>query len=369
MSFKVEQNKFKDAIHKIVSIVDKKNTRPILAFAHIEAKDNLIDLSATDLEVSGKISIEATVDNPLNFCVNAKNLYDIVRELPEGEITIHQEDKNLVSISSGGINFKLLVYEDTEFPHLNFKAEEAGFTIPSELILDVINKTSHAISQDETRIHLNGLYFHSIDGHLRVVSIDGSRLALVDTGIQLPDSEHLINGMIIPRKGIGELKKLAESQLDGVIKLSYNETYIYASSEYHQLSIRLIARDYPKYQNVIPSKFAHNITLDRNALFDAVRRTKIMSDERSNGIKLVLKENQLIFSANNPTYGEAKEIIPCEFSGKDIEIGFNARFLVDILSIFPEGELHCEVNNELSPIVLKSDQLPNFFSLIMPLKI
>lgn len=368
MSFKVEQSRLKDAIHKVVSVVDKRNTRPILAYVLFEADGDELSISATDLEVSAKVVLKSKVENKIRFCVNAKNLSDILKELPDSEIEL-SKNNNQLSLTCEAVHFNLLIYEDGEFPHLNFQSEAEKFTIPSATIIDIISKTSHAISQDETRIHLNGIFLQEIDGQLRAVAIDGHRLALLNTGVEIPSNELLTNGIIIPKKGIQELKKLADSYQDGLISISVDETYLYANLENYHLSVRLITRDYPKYQTVIPSKSNVTINFDRNALLNSVKRVKIMSNEKNNGIKVLLENNRMTFSANNPTYGEAKEHLECEYAEDTFEIGFNARFLIDVLSIFPEGEVNLEVTNELSPVIFKSPSFPNFLSIVMPLKI
>lgn len=176
--------------------------------------------------------------------------------------------------------------------------------------------------------------------------------------------------LLFPRKGVYELKKIAESYPDKNLKISVDDSFIYINAEdTYWLSIRLIAREYPKYQAVIPSKTSYTMTADRGLFFDAIRRIKIMSNEKSNGVRVKLHDKEMEVTANHPSLGNAREIVPVNYEGKDMEIGFNAKYLIDTLSTFDDGEICLELNNELSPVVIKSANQPNYLGIIMPLKL
>jgi DNA polymerase III subunit beta len=371
MLIKISVHDLKESLNKILSVVDKKNTRLILNFIQIEAKGNKIDMSATDLEVSAKVSTNCLVEKPGTFCVNAKNIFDIVKELPEKELTIElPEASNSLKLSCDNINFTLLIYTSEEFPHLQFGTSGNEFKLNSNQILEIINKTSHAISNDETRLFLNGIYLQEVDGKLRSVATDGYRLSLVETELTNNKIESLINGIIIPKKGVVELKKIAESYPDSAINISVDESFIYLNANNsYLLAIRLIAKEYLKYQAVIPKKTTFHADIDRNSFTNAVRRIKIMANERSNAVKLVLRENEMIVAANHPSLGDAQERFAINYTGKEFEIGFNAKFLMDTLSIFGDEEVRMEFNNELSPVAIKSSKNQNYLCIVMPLKL
>ena len=370
MQITVETSEFRSALNKILSVVDKRNTRPILTYTQIETSENEIKISATDLEVSAKIHIPAEIDGNSTFCVNAKNLFDILRELPEGKIQLKLEDENHLNLEYQDIHYKLLVYKNDDFPHLTFGNINNEFLLSSKKVLEIINKTSYAVSNDETRLYLNGIFLQEIDGKLRGVATDGHRLALVDTELQTSNIDILVNGIIVPRKGVQELKKIAETYLQNDLKISVDESFMYVSAEdSYFLSIRLIAREYPKYQAVIPNKTSYKIQVDRNLLMDAVKRIKIMSNEKSNGVRAKLTENEFTISANHPSLGDAFEKIAIQYEGKEMEIGFNAKYLIETLSVLDEGEIVMEINNELSPVIIKSERIPNYLGIIMPLKL
>lgn len=371
MLIKISVNDLKESLNKILSVVDKKNTRLILNFIQIQASGNKVEMTATDLEVSAKVTADCIVEKPGTFCVNAKNIFDIVKELPESELTIELlEGKNNLKLTCGSINFTLLIYTSEEFPHLQFKSNSNEFKLNTFQILEMINKTSHAISNDETRLFLSGIFFQEIDGKLRAVATDGFRLALVETEMSANKIEALINGIIVPKKGVAELKKIAEAYPDQEVTISVDESFIYINAnDKYLLAIRLIAKDYLKYQAIIPKKTNNFADIERAAFLNAVRRIKIMANERSNGVKLILRNGEMTVAANHPSLGDAFEQFPITYNGPEFEIGFNAKYLMDILTIFGDDEVRMEFNNELSPALIRSAKNHNYLCIVMPLKL
>ena len=369
MRINIEVNELKDSLNKVLSVVDKKNTRLILNYIKLEAIDNVLEITATDLEVSAKIRLNCMVEKPGTICVNAKNIFDIIKELPDKLVTLDLDANNL-KINCENIHFTLLIFTNEEFPKLQFKSNTNEFKLHSKQIIEIINKTSHAISNDETRIFLNGIFFQEVENKLRVVATDGFRLALIETELESDNIEALINGIIIPKKGVMELKKITETYPDNEINITIDESFIYlnANNNYF-LAIRLIAKEYLKYQAVIPKKTNFFADIDKNNLLNAVKRIRIMANERSNGVKVNINENELIITANHPSLGEASEKINIRYSGKSFEIGFNAKFLMETLTVLNDEEIRMEFNNELSPVVIKSIRNPNFLCIVMPLKL
>ena len=357
MKLSIQTNVLRDAINKVLSVVDKKNSRPILTNCLIRSQGQNLELIATDLEVSAKIILKAKIEKEGSFCINSKNISDILRELPNEELFLNVDNNNLLNLNCKSINYSLLITSADEFPQLNFQNQSSEFRLKTKQISHIINKTQHAISSDETRLYLNGIYFQLNDSKLRSVAIDGHRLALLD-------------GVIIPRKGINELKKIADTYPEDDVSISLDDSFMFvnARNEYY-LSIRLIAREYPKYQTVIPSKTTNRFHIDRNAILNAVKRVKILSNEKTNGIKLNIAPGLLTISTNHPALGQANETLPIVYEGKATEIGFNAKYLIESLSVLNETDVTFEFNNELSPVVIKADDLPEFLGIIMPLKL
>ncbi|MBL7665415.1 MAG: DNA polymerase III subunit beta [Bacteriovoracaceae bacterium] len=371
MKIQIQSDKLRDALNKILTVVDRKNSRPILTNCLINVDNNSITLIASDLEVSSRIIIPAITNGKGSFCINSKNFFDIVRELPDSVVDLEiQNSENLLKLNCQSISYSLLITSSEEYPHLLFENHNNEFKVRTKEIIDIINKTSHAISTDETRLYLNGIFLQLVDNKLRSVAIDGHRLALLDTTEFLGDCKALVDGVIIPKKGITELRKIAESYPESDLKISVDESFMYinAQKEY-DLSIRLIAREYPKYQSVIPSKTSFSMQVDKGAVLDAVKRIRLLSNEKTNGIKFLLKASELEISANHPSLGKAREVLPVAYAGNQFEIGFNAKYLMDTLSVFSDTEIKFEFNNELSPVAIKSETLPEFLGIIMPLKL
>jgi DNA polymerase-3 subunit beta len=371
MKINIETEQLRNSLNKILTVIDKRNSRPILTNCLVKVENNRIELIATDLEVTAKVVMSADVSENGSFCLNTKNIFDIVRELPDGNIEMQiNQDKNLLELNCKNINYSLLITPSDEYPQVNFENSGNPFQLQSSEIGKIIAKTSHAISNDETRINLNGIYLQELDSKLRSVAIDGHRLALLDIHNFNSDNSSLKDGVIIPKKGITEIKKIADSYPDSKLTISLDESFLYlsANDEYF-LSVRLIAREYPKYQTVIPAKTAFSMTVDKESLLNAVKRIKILSNEKTNGIKLGVNQNTLTISANHPSLGHAKEEINISYSGEDIEIGFNAKYMIESLSVLENEEIIFEFNNELSPVICRSETEPDFLGIIMPLKL
>jgi len=370
MKLTIQSHLLRDAINKVLSVVDKKNSRPILTNCLIRSQGQKLELIATDLEVSAKIILDAKIEGEGSFCINSKNIADILRELPNDDVVLNVDNNNLLNLSCKNINYSLLITSADEFPQLSFQNQSSEFRLKTKQVAHIINKTSHAISVDETRLYLNGIYLQMIDSKLRSVAIDGHRLALLDTHEFIGENKFLSDGVIVPRKGISELKKIADTYPEDEVAISLDDSFMFvnARNEYY-LSIRLIAREYPKYQTVIPSKTTNRFHIDRNAILNAVKRIKILSNEKTNGVKLNIQKNELVISTNHPALGQAIETLPITYDGKATEIGFNAKYLIESLSVLNETDITFEFNNELSPVVIKSDDLPEFLGIIMPLKL
>lgn len=370
MKLTIQSQILRDAINKLLSVVDKKNSRPILTNCMIRSQNDKLEIIATDLEVSAKILLDAQIETQGSFCINSKNIADILRELPNDEVILSVDESNLLNLSCKKINYSLLITNSEDFPQLSFQNQSSEFKLQTKQVAHIINKTSHAISTDETRLYLNGIFLQMTDSKLRAVAIDGHRLALLDTHEFLGENKYLVDGVIVPRKGISELKKIAETYPEDEVSISLDDSFMFvnARNEYY-LSIRLIAREYPKYQTVIPSKTVNRFHIDRNAVLNAVKRIKILSNEKTNGVKLNIKKDELVISTNHPALGQATETLPITYDGKATEIGFNAKYLIESLSVLNESDVTFEFNNELSPVVIKADDLPEFLGIIMPLKL
>lgn len=361
----------RDHFNKILTVVDKKNSRPILAHCMVVATPDYLELVATDLEVAAKVRVPAQIEKTGAFCINAKNFFDILREMPNDSIHLElDEEKNLLKLRCNEIYFSLLIFKADDFPQLSFEGKNGKFKLNSSVFQLIIGKISHAISQDETRPFLSALYLEQLESSLRAVATDSHRLALISVPTEQEENPILQGGIIIPKKGVSEIKKLSDYCLDEDLEVAVDNSFIYISSgDRYFLSVRLIARDYLPFESVISIRTLYKMTVEKNPLLNSAKRIKTLASERSNGIKFSLCQDELILSANRPSLGDASETIPIKYDGPDLDISFNAKYLIEVLSIFEAGEVVFEFGHDAGPIHVRSSELPSFLGVIMPIKL
>ena len=371
MKVSLNSHSLRDSIGKVLSVIDRKNTRPILSYSLFWAHEGKIELMATDLEMSAKVIVDANVENSGKFCINAKNIFEILKELPDTDVHLNLDEKNnLLKLNCGKINYSLVICSSEEFPNLNFESSEAPFNISKDTLQEIFSKTSYAISNDETRQFMNGIFFQAKEQKLRAVATDGYRLALIDKLNSIKENDHLSQGIIIPRKGISEIKRAIETTKSDSLFVSVDDSFIYLNINHEYfLTVRLISRDFPKYEAYIPKTSVYKLSINKDKFLSAVKRMKILANEKSNGLRFSFKEQDLTISANHPSLGDAVETIPVDYSGDELDIGLNAKYLIDTFSAIDDDEVFFEFNNELSPVIIKSKSEADYFGLIMPLKL
>lgn len=360
------------ALNKITGIVDRKNSRPILNNCLFQSDNNLLWIFATDLEVSAKICIKIVSNKSFKFCVNLKQLSEILRELPKGEVELtYNEENSLLNLKCNDAHFSILTADNKEYPSLSFDHANFNLSFSPHEILKIVEKVSYAMSQDETRIFLNGVYIHQVENCLKAVAIDGHRLALIELSGHSYNNPILNNGILIPKKGILELKRIAtEAQSSGEnINCFIDQNFITVVYKNDEVSIRLITREYPKYQTVIPSKCNLIIKLTKDSFLAAVKRVRLLSNEQTQGIKLFIRKGILELTSSHSNLGKAHEKIAVEYDGQETEISLNGRYLVDALNSIDDNNIIIEFNNSQSPLVIKTKDDPSTLSIIMPLRL
>jgi DNA polymerase-3 subunit beta len=360
------------ALNKITGIVDRKNSRPILNNCLFQSDNDKLWIYATDLEVSAKICIKIVSSKSLKFCINLKQLSEILRELPKGEVEIIYEEANsLLHLKCADASFSILTADVKEYPSLSFEHANFNIVFSPQEILKIVDKVSYAMSQDETRIFLNGVFIHQTENCLKAVAIDGHRLALIELTGHSYNSPILNTGILIPKKGISELKRVASEALSSneSINCYIDQNFLTVQFRTDEVSIRLISREYPKYQTVIPSKCSLIVKLNKDAFLAAVKRVRLLSNEQTQGIKLQLKSGLLELNSSHSSLGKAFEKIKVEYDGAETEISLNGRYLVDALNSIDSNSLTIEFNNSQSPLVIKTKDDPSTLSIIMPLRL
>jgi len=368
MQIRAKRKEFLDALYWTQSIVERRHTMPILANVLIETNKGDVHVTATDLEVGVRARLKGEVAGDGSITVNAKKLYEIVREAPEESVELKRLENDWVEVKSGKTLFKIVGMDAKEFPQFPAFAAEQLLPVPVQLLHEMIEKTLFAVSTDETRHNLNGVYLVEREaGKLCMVSTDGHRLALVERDV---GSMGLQKGAILPRKGLAELKKLLEEGGSGVVAVGVKENMALVVREPVELFMRLIDADFPDYTKVIPKENPYAVRIAQQGFLQALRRVAILSNERYKGIKLEVKEGKMMLSATNPDLGEALEEIEAEYQGRGLTLGFNARYLIEVLGVLGNGtEIEIKFKDELSPGLMKKEGDEDFLYVVMPMRL
>jgi len=368
MEIKAKRGDLLATLYWTQSIVERRNTMPILANVLIEAKSGNIRVTATDLEVGVRGEVDGAVTKEGTITVNAKKLYEIIREVPNDQVHLKRLENDWLEIRSGKSVFKIVGMDAKEFPQFpNFDSTGLS-TTPASAIREMIERTIFSVSTDETRYSLNGVFIEQGEaGKVKMVATDGHRLAYEEKAV---GSLGLSKGVILPRKGLSELKKLLESGDEGVVSLGFKENMGLVRKDKVELFMRLIDGDFPDYTKVIPIGNPNIAKLDHDELLQALRRVSILSSERYKGIRMEFSNGKVSISANNPDLGEAVEDIEAEYKGKLISIGFNARYLMDVLGVLSgDGEIEIALKDELSPSVIRKNGVDGYLYVLMPMRL
>src|SRR5438270_11116761 len=352
MELQIGTAEFSRALYRAQGIVEKKSTMPILASVLLDAtEDGKLKVTAFDLEIGVQTTHPAEVQKAGSVALKHKELYDIVRALPERNLTLKREANNRVKLVCGAAEFNIVGQAAEDFPPFP-RAEKANLVkVDPTSFSEMIEKTQFAISADETRHNLNGVFFEASEGSVRMVATDGHRLCLAQRPL---DGFNLKKGVIVPRKGLLELRRLLDENSGGDCELGFTETSGVFRRGDVTMVMRLIDGTFPDYMQVIPKEADRTVTVDRPRLLDTLKRMSILSSDRStNAVKFELQKDMLRVTSQNPDLGDAKEEIPVAYGGTPLQIGFNARYLMDVLSVVEAPQMNVELCDELSPGVLK----------------
>ena len=377
MELQIDRDEFQQALYRAQGIVEKKSTMPILASVLLEAggegAQGSLRVSAFDLEIGVSGVHPAEVKKAGAVALKHKELYDIVRSLPDKQVSLKREANNRVQISSGQATFNLVGQPAEEYPPFPRADKVALVAVEPTQILEMIEKTQFAISADETRHNLNGVFFEAAPNALKMVATDGHRLALCERPTE--GDFAMKKGVIVPKKGLYELRRLLDEASTAPCELGFNETSgVFRRGELTMV-MRLIDGAFPDYGQVIPKEAERTVTIDRSRFLETLKRmTVISSDRATNPVRLELSEGTLRVTSQNPDLGDAREALPVEYAGSALSIGFNARYLMDVLNVVDAAQVNLELSDELSPGVLKPKAeegavAQRYTAVIMPMRI
>ena len=374
MKVTIERAALLKSLGHVQSVVERRNTIPVLANVLMVAENGTLGLTATDMDLSIVEDVAAEIGEPGATTVPAHTLYDIVRKLPDGaQIELAtQGDSGQIRLSAGRSTFQLATLPKDDFPSTGDDGLPQSFKLHSEELRNLIDRTRFAISTEETRYYLNGIYLHATkaDGGgpevLRGVATDGHRLARFE--VELPDGAAKMPGVIIPRKTVNELRKLIDESEAG-ITVSLSNTRIRFSFDSTVLSSKLIDGTFPDYERVIPSGNDKTMTVDCKQFAKAVDRVATISTEKSKAVKLSLNDSALTLSATSPDNGSASEELEIGYDGDAIEIGFNARYLLDIAERIDGNEARFSLSDSASPSIVRDPADGSALYVLMPMRV
>lgn len=368
MNLTISKEEILNGLQAVQNVVGSRTTLPILSNVLLRADGGVLEFTATDLDVTVVCSVEAKVKKGGATTVPVRKLFGIVRELGGGEIDIEVDDKNVCSVRCGTSFYKIHGIGADEFPPMPKFKDDKKVVMAQETAKAMLGKTSFAISTDESRYVLNGVFISLKDHKLTMVATDGRRLALADEEVEI--SEKSQGEFIIPAKAVNELNRLLQEKGEVEIKYGENQAAFKLKDDkgFSVLILtKLIEGNYPNYRQVIPSETKERVPLVREEFLHALRRAEIMTSEKTNSVKLTFSKNTLAITANSPEVGEARESLAANYKGKEIAIAFNPKFLIEPLTALAEDEVFFELTDELSPGVLKING--PFLYVVMPMRL
>ena len=372
MKVTLERNHLLKSLGHVHRVVERRNTYPILANVLLKAGDGSLDLRATDLDIEVTESVPAMVGTAGTTTVPAHTLYEIVRKLSDGaEVRLETEGADQLLLTSGRSRFHLACLSPDSFPDLKSGSFTHVFSIPAASLRELIERTQFAISNEETRYYLNGIYVHAIETGaetiLRAVATDGHRMARAET--TAPAGSKGMPGIIVPKKTVSEVQKLLEGA-DGDVEVEVSDTKIRFTLGGVVLLSKLIEGTFPDYERVTPKNNDKSMHVDRSAFATAVDRVStIASDRGGKAVKLSVKEGQLELSVTNPDHGTASEELAVEFEPESFEIGFNARYLLDIIGQIRSENAIFLFNDAGSPTLVREDGEAKALYVLMPMRV
>ena len=367
------------ALARTSAIADRKSSMQILSNVLIDASErDQVRISATDLNLFATGTYPAEVVEHGAITVPAKTIYDVTRNMPDGEITF-KTDGDQVLVSSGRSQFQLLVMPPEDFPMVPDSSAVQFFEIDTSLLHRMIDQTSFSISTDETRAHLNGALFQGDGKNLRMVTTDGHRLSKVEFKVE--ESGFYNFSMVVPNKAISEIKRLVEDDVGNVSAASKDGSlFLKRTVEIDTgggadplvsevlLVSKLIEEEFPPYEQVIPKSNDRTAVVTRSALLEALRRVTVVSEEKTLGVRFEFSEGVLGIETNNPSVGQGSEQLDVSFEGESVTIGFNAKYFIDILTVLRDDEVEMDLSGSLDPVVVR-DPENLFIGVVMPMRI
>ncbi len=363
MELQIARDPLLRALQLVQNIVEPRQTLPILANVLLEAQDGGLRVGATDLEVGARVTVPATIGRPGAITLAARKLAELVRELPAQPVTLKLQENGWVQLVCGSASFRLVGLPAEEYPPFDMVEGEGGVEVEAARLRGMLARTSYAMSQDESRPFLNGLFMVVRKGELRLVATDGHRLALARAAVE---TEAEMSG-IVPRKAVLEMGRVLGGNEAASVALRENQFFLRTGG--FALASKLVEGTFPSYEQVLPKSHPRRLTVEREPLMAALRRVSVVADDRTRPIRLTVGSGALRLSASSQELGEAEEVLPGDCPGEELTIGFNSRYVLEALAPMEAERVVVELKDPLSPGVFKSATDEEHLCVIMPMRI
>ncbi|TKS60016.1 MAG: DNA polymerase III subunit beta [Nitrospira sp.] len=375
MKVRIGRDELLTGLQRVQGVVEKRNTMPILSNILLEAKQDGAEIVATDLEIGMRGLYKATVLKTGGVTISARKLFEIIKELPSGEIELTAGDNNWTTIQAGKSQFKVVGLPSAEYPALPAIEREGLTPLSGDGLLELIRKTLFAAGDNDARYILNGLLVTLVvtdkKTALRLVGTDGHRLAVAEQEVGKAGSKGGPQEIkaIIPKKAAQEMRRLLEEGGDGEPLIGFTKNLMIFRKSGLLLTSRLMEGNYPNYQQVIPKEGGKKISVNRVELESALRRVSVLSKDKASAVKVSFASGKMTLFSSSPDYGEATEEIPARYEGEALNTGFNARYLLDVFSVMDGESISLQMETPLSPCLIQESESPGFKCVVMPIKI
>ena len=373
MEFVIERVAFLNSLGLVQGIVERRNTVPILGHVLLEAEGNRLQLSATDLEVGIRTEVECEAGGKGSLTLSARKLFEVVREAEGDKLTLKALDNDWFELKCGRARFKMMGLDPRSFPAMPQNAagsdgkSKGTLKIASEMLATMVDRTIFAVSPDEARYNLSGVYIESPQaGVVRMVATDGHRLSMIEREVE---DFTMQGGSIVPRKGLSELRKLLDQAGEPLTELVIDGQLAALRRGRTEVSMRLVEGEFPDYRGVVPKESRYHIAIVREVLLNAIKRAAIFSNERFHGVKLAFADGTLTVSSTSPETGEASETIDVDFTGGEFAVGFNASYLQQVLNVIGDGDAMLGLTDDVSPGVFTTESDSGFKYVVMPMRL
>ncbi len=368
MEVRISRDVLLDGVDKVQGIVEPKGAMPILSHLHLSADKDAICIRATDLEIGTLGHYPANVTAPGAVTLNARKLFDIVRELPDEEIYLKKEENNWITLKCGKSKFRLPGLPPEDFPPLPEYSDKPLLEFDSKILKEMISKTFFSVSPDETRQALNGLLLEAEGDNVSLVGTDGHRLAMISRPVKSNAAKGEVLSFLLPKKALSELLKLMKDE-DATFGFSSQDNHLAFICGKQVIVSRKIDGKFPNYRQVIPSDNHLKAKADRNGLTHALKRVALLADEKSKMVRFEIKNGSLILISDNTDQGAADEEMSLEYEGEEVSIGLNAKYVLDILNVIEGDSVTLNLKDQNHSCLFTVTDDDQYKSIVMPMRL